>query len=421
MPPRDRTYIPRLVDAWLAELVADVPAVLLVGPRASGKTTTASRLARTVLRIDDPNVRAAVAADPDSVLRDATPPALVDEWQLAPEILAATKRLVDDDPSPGRLLLAGSAADDINVGQWPGTGRVIRVPMWGLTQRELRGAATGATFIDRLIDAVDQGSDVTFPLPPDPPDNSGYVELAVASGFPEALARSSARTRAAWLDSYLDHLIGRDLGPSAAAGGAGKLRRYLRTLAASTAGSPALTTLTRAADLDRRTIERYDALLERLFVTEQVPAWSSNRLTRITQRSKRYVCDAAIAATALGVDRRAILRDADLLGRIMDTFVASQLRPELSLGDRPASMYHLREQAGRREVDLVIERRDGALVAIEIKAATLVEQHDARHLAWFREQLPAGELRAGVVFYTGTLVRRLDERIWAVPICALWG
>ena len=76
---------------------------------------------------------------------------------------------------------------------------------------------------------------------------------------------------------------------------------------------------------------------------------------------------------------------------------------------------------GRREVDLVIERRDGALVAIEIKAATLVEQHDARHLAWFREQLPAGELRAGVVFYTGTLVRRLDERIWAVPICALWG
>lgn len=128
-----RSYIERLVDPWLAELVADVPAVLLVGPRAAGKTTTAARLARTVLRLDDRNVRAAIAADPDSVLRDADPPVLVDEWQLAPDVLAATKRLVDDDSSPGRFLLAGSAADDVGVQQWPGTGRVIRVPLWGLT------------------------------------------------------------------------------------------------------------------------------------------------------------------------------------------------------------------------------------------------------------------------------------------------
>ena len=103
----------------------------------------------------------------------------------------------------------------------------------------------------------------------------------------------------------------------------GKLRRYLRAVAASTAASPTLATLAEATDLDRTTIERYDILLERLFVTEQVPAWSSNWLTRVTRRTKRYVCDPAIAATVLGVDRRALLRNADLLGRIIDTFVAA--------------------------------------------------------------------------------------------------
>ncbi|MFN0092197.1 MAG: ATP-binding protein [Acidimicrobiales bacterium] len=415
-----RSYIERLVDPWLAELVADVPAIMLVGPRATGKTTTAARLARTVLRLDDRNVRAAITADPDSVLRDADPPVLVDEWQLAPDVLAATKRLVDADPSPGRFLLAGSAADDAGAQQWPGTGRVIRVPLWSLTQRELHTKVAGPTFLDRIIEEIDTTGEATFPLPAEHPDTAGYVDLALASGFPEALARNSVRTRSAWLDSYLDHLIGRDVALLTDVRNPGKLRRHLRAIAASTAASPTLATLAEASELDRSTIERYDLLLERLFVTEQVPAWSSNRLTRITRRPKRYICDPALAATALGVDRRAVLRNADLLGRIIDTFVAAQLRPELSLGTRPAAMYHLREQSGRREIDVILERRDGAIVAIEVKAATAVDEHDARHLAWLRDQLPTGNVRAGLVLYTGTLVRPLGRNLWAVPICTLW-
>ncbi|MDY7102368.1 MAG: DUF4143 domain-containing protein [Actinomycetota bacterium] len=415
-----REYIERLVDPWLSELVGDVPAVMLVGPRAAGKTTTAARLARTVLRLDDRNVRGAVAADPDSVLRDADPPVLVDEWQLAPDVLAATKRLVDADPSPGRFLLAGSAADDMDRQQWPGTGRVIRVPLWSLTQRELNAKVAGPTFLDRIVEEIDATGDVTFPLPAHRPNTAEYVDLALASGFPEALARGSSRTRSAWLDSYLDHLIGRDVALVADVRDPGKLRRHLRAVAASTASSPTLVTLAEASGVDRSTIERYDLVLERLFVAEQVPGWSSNRLTRVTRRAKRYICDPALAASALGADRRSVLRNADLLGRLIDTFVAGQLRPELTLGTRPAAMFHLREQSGRREIDLVLERRDGAIVAIEVKAASAVDERDARHLAWLRDQLPAGELKAGLVLYTGTLARPLGRRLWAVPICALW-
>jgi len=412
---KSHAYIVRLLDPWLDELLNDVAGVMLVGPRACGKTTSALRHATTVLRLDQRAVRDAVEADPDAVLADADPPVLVDEWQLAPSAIGAAKRLIDQEPSAGRFLFTGSAADELGAGQWPGTGRLIRVPIWGLTRREIEGAARSGTFVDRLID-----DDFSFPLPRQRPDTAGYIDRALESGFPEACARTSTRTRSAWLESYIDHLVGRDVALLNQISDPLRLRRYLRALAATTAGMPTLNTLLDATDIARPTADRYDHLLERLFVCERVPAWSSNRLTRVTGRAKRYVCDPAIAAALLGVDRRTILRDAELLGRIIDTFVAAQLRPELSLGQRPATMYHLRQESGRREVDLLIERTDGALVAIEIKASTSVDLDDARHLIWLREQLPASTFRAGVVFHTGPHVIALDERIWAVPICALW-
>ena len=413
-------YVPRLVDSWLTELVADVPAVLLVGPRARGKTTTAQRHAKTILRLDVANVRDAVLGDPDAVLDEAVAPVLVDEWQLAPGVMAAAKRLVDARPEAGRFLFAGSGGDDAGVDQWPGTGRFIRVPMWGMTRREIEGRVGPSMFIDRIVDGR-HGDALAINLPQVRPDTAGYIDRLLASGFPEANARVSERTRFAWLDSYVDHLVGRDVALIADVRDPRRLRRYLRVLAASTAGEPSTETLLGASDLNRATADRYDALLERLYVTERVPSWSSNRLTRVSSRMKRYVCDPAIAAALIGADRRSILRDADLLGRLLDSFVAAQLRPELRLGRRPATMFHLRQDGGRREVDIVIERSDGLLVGIEVKAGSSVARHDARHLMWLRDRLPPGQLVAGLVLHTGQHVVALDERIWAVPICALWG
>lgn len=262
--------------------------------------------------------------------------------------------------------------------------------------------------------------DGTFPLPFERPDMMGYIDRALASGFPQGVKINSERTRSAWLNSYIDHLVGRDVALIAEIRDPMRLRRYLSTIAANTAGTPSVSTLVETAGLNRETAQRYDVLLERLFVTEQVPAWSSNRLSRLSAHPKRYVCDPALSAALIGADRRAILRDVDLLGRMIDTFVVSQLRPELTLGRLPVTMFHLR-QDGQKEVDILLEERNGTLVAIEVKAANDVNRSDARHLLWLRDKLGPATVRASIVFYTGSHVIRLDERVWAVPICSLWG
>jgi uncharacterized protein len=408
-------YVKRLAEPWIAELLEDVPAILLVGPRASGKTTTALRHARTVLRLDHEAVRGAMAADPEAVLRDAEPTVLVDEWQLEPTSLAAAKRLIDVDDSAGQFIFAGSAADEVGPHAWPATGRFIRVPLWGLTCRELAGNTRQSMFFDRV---ADPNFDGTFPLPKERPDTAAYIDTALLSGFPQGIRRSSERTRTAWLGSYLELLLQRDVALIAEIRDPMRLRRYLAALAASTAGIPSTTTLMQATSLNRETVQRYDVLLERLFVTEQVPAWSSNRLTRLSAHAKRYICDSALAATLLGADRRTILRDVNLLGRIIDTFVASQLRPELELGILPVTMFR---QDGQREIDILLERRDGAVVAIEVKAAVAADVRDARHLIWLQEKIGEKSFRAGIVFYTGSHVVPLGKKIWVVPLCALWG
>lgn len=413
-------YVDRLVDPLLSELIADVPGVMIVGPRACGKTTTSIRRAKTVLRMDRDDTRRAVGADPDALLADAEPLVLVDEWQRAPTTLAAAKRLIDHDAASGRFLFTGSASDTLSPDAWPGTGRFIRVPMWGLTQREVLGPkrVRPTTFFDAVVDVEDEN--LAIGLPADVPDIVGYVDLLLMSGFPEALARSSIRTRSLWLESYVDHIVGRDVDLVGEVRDAARLRRYLAVLAANSAGIPAMQTLATSASVNRDTAQRFDGFLERLFITEQVPAWASSRLSRLAATPKRYLCEPALAAPLLGLERRSITRDADTAGRMIDSFVAAQIRPELQVGSMPVSMFHIR-QGGRREIDIVLERRDGALIALEIKAAADVDLHDARHLVWLRDQLDSDRFRAGIVLHTGRHIRRLATRIWAVPICALWG
>src|SRR3954468_10927758 len=145
-------YKERAADRLIRELLSELPALLIVGPRATGKTTTASRHAATTIRLDRPGEAAAFQADPDSALRGFEEPVLLDEWQVVPEVLGAVKRAVDADPRPGRFVITGSVRADLEDQTWPGTGRILRVPIWPLAQREIAGLRGVQGLFDRIID-----------------------------------------------------------------------------------------------------------------------------------------------------------------------------------------------------------------------------------------------------------------------------
>lgn len=415
MNPRE-SYVPRLVDPLLNQLFEALPAVMLVGPRATGKTTTARRFGQSIVRLDRQSVATSVRADPDVALSAYEEPIVIDEWQLVPEVLGAVKRSVDEDYSPGRYILTGSTGADLTAAGWPATGRVVRVPLWGLSERELEGDATAVPFLSRLFsDGLDGVA-----APKEGPDLRGYLERALRGGFPEVARQTSNQARGMWLSSYVDQLVTRDVALAGVVRDPARLRRYLQAAAANTAGAPEHKLLYDAAGLDRRTGLAYDDLLEALFVTEHVPAWTSSRLGRLTGTPKRYLTDPALLRPLLGVDERALLRNADLLGRTIDTFVTAQLRAELAVCEEEPRLFHVRASPGQHEIDLLAESTDGRVLAFEIKASAAPTAADAKHLVWLRDRLE-DRFVAGVVFHTGPLPFPISDRIAALPISALWG
>jgi uncharacterized protein len=190
-------------------------------------------------------------------------------------------------------------------------------------------------------------------------------------------------------------------------------------LAASAGGISTLKTLIDSAGIDRQTATAYDGLLEHLFVTEQLPAWTANRLNRLVQLPKRYLVDPAFLGPLLGVDARAVLRDSDLLGRLLDNFVVSQLRADCVVSDLMPQLFHIRDANGRREVDVLVEFADGRVLGIEVKATAAPVPDDARHLRWLRGVIGA-RFVAGIVMHTGPKRFRLGEDLYALPICSLW-
>ena len=375
-------YIRRLADQLIVDIFAEFSVVSLLGPRASGKTTSLRRYAKTVIRLDVENVAEGFKADPDAALRGLPEPILLDEWQGAPEVLGAVKRSVDEDPSPGRYLLAGSIRSRDQFRSWPGTGRFVDVRLHPMNVRELRGMGSGASVFDRLFAANTKAGELGLAAPDDPPDLRGYLDLAVRGGFPAAAMTDSDLARTRWLTSYIAHALShdvQDLEPGTKARDRQKLETYFKAVALNSAGVLDHRTIYEAAEVAKATGEAYESLLRDLLLLELLPAWRS---------SVRGGSEA--------------------------------LRPEAEVANPIVKLGHLRTQGGVREVDLVAEAGDGRVIGIEVKAGGASRsRRDSRHLAWMRDQLN-DRFHAGIVFHTGPAIYALDERIFAVPIASLW-
>lgn len=219
-------YVRRVVDTELDDLIDELPALWLDGPKAVGKTATASQRAATIRRLDRPAVRQIAESDAALALA-GQPPVLLDEWQRLPAVWDAVKAAVDADTSPGQFLLTGSAAS----GTHSGAGRIKAVRMRPLTLPE-RGVASPTVSVQDLLSgeriAVDGESDLNL---------ADYVDLILGSGFP-AFQRLTGRSLRAQLDGYLDRIVDVDLEESGLrVRRPATVRAWLRAFAAATATS----------------------------------------------------------------------------------------------------------------------------------------------------------------------------------------
>ena len=406
-------YRQRLVDPLMAELLTELPALAVVGPRASGKTTTSARHARTMIRLDRPAEAVAVAADPDAALEGLPEPVLLDEWQEVPQVLGAVKRACDTDPRPGRFILTGSVRAEIEAKAWPATGRVTRVAMFPLTVGEQLDLPA-----EPLVDRIARG----MPAPSGGgagPNLRDYINMALRGGFPNAALTMGERARRSWLETYVQEIVTRDA--EAAGGGRDSVRlsRYFEAYALNSAGIVDDTTLYGAAGIDRRTALGYSELLTRIFVIDELPAWTSNRLKRLSLASKRFLIDPSLLASVTGATERTAMADGELLGRLLETLVVAQLRAQAVVSAHRCRLYHLRQHHGRHEVDVVVELDARQVIGIEVKATAAPSGGDASHLAWLRDHI-ADRFTAGVVLHTGPASFQLGDRLWALPISTLW-
>ncbi|MGH3442293.1 MAG: ATP-binding protein [Nitriliruptorales bacterium] len=408
-------YVPRLVDELLRKRVRTFPAVLVVGPRAVGKTTSARRIVRSVARLDVPREAAAFEADADVALASFEEPVLLDEWQVVPEVLGAVKRAVDEDPRPGRFVLTGSVRADLDARAWPGTGRLVRVSLEPMVLSERMRADLGAarSRIDRLFDEGAgwlTGRRCSLGL-------DDHLEAALAGGWPQLLGLEH-QDRVAWLASYVDQLITRDAQLVDGGRDPDRLRAWLRAYAATVATVTDDRSIYTSAGVAKATGESYGRLMEALLIARPLPAWWTNELKRLARRPKRHLVDAALLSVLLGMDARGALRTGSH-GQILEAFVASQIRALLATTREPTRAFHLRHLDGH-EIDVVLERADRRLVAIEVKATAAPRHDDVVHLRWLRE-VWGDRVAATLLAHTGPAAFDMGGGVIATPLGVLLG
>ena len=404
---------PRGIDRIVAdELLPAFPAVFLVGPRGCGKSTSMVRLADTVLDLSEPGIRLAATEDPDAILASSVGTVLIDEWQEAPEILGAVKRAVDSDRSntPGRFIVTGSVRAAHQAATWPGTGRLIRVRMYGLTQSELEA--------DRDYNPIDALFASATPVFGQSKLSRGdYLDRIIAGRFPSVVGLSG-RNRSRWFSAYIEQLVDRDVAQlSGRLAQPAKLRSVLTSCAVRTGQELNKNATAADAQVDARTADRAIALLEDLSIVLRVPAWHTKRLKRLTQSPKIHFCDPGMAAYLLDTDAATLGQSPGLIGQMFETFVVAELATYLETASSETRLFHVRDRDGK-EVDVVLESH-GRIVGLEVKSSTQVNRSDARGLRWLRDRI-GEDFHYGAVLYTGTLPFQLDEKIWALPISSLW-
>jgi len=391
------------------------PVIMLIGARQTGKSTLAKLLAESkewyaqYTTLDDLTIKSAALMDPHGFISNLSLPLVIDEVQLAPELLPAIKLLIDHNRKPGQFLLTGSA----NVLTLPKVseslaGRVELFTLFPLSQGELIGKKEN--FIDRSFSG-------SLKIIPATAENDIW-ERVVDGGFPEVLQRTSYERKQVWSRDYITTMLQRDIRELTQISGLAIIPRFLELLAPRVGASHNATEMSRAMQIPQTSIKRYMSLFEATFLIHRLLPWSTNLGKRLVKTPKLYFNDTGLAAHLTGQTTDALRAKSLLFGPLLENFVLNELRKQATWSQRSPRFYHLRTQSGI-EVDFILEAQNGDCVGIEVKAAGTVRADDFKGCQWMQDQL-GHKLVAGIVLYLGKKIVPFGQKFWAMPVSAIW-
>jgi len=359
-----KEYYKRLVERQINDTMDAMGAVLVQGPRAVGKSTTARRLSKSYISIDESVELIEIAKNSPEIILKGDTPRFIDEWQLSAPIWNAVRHEVDIRQKTGQFILAGSSSPSTDITHHTGAGRIGRVTMFPLSLYESNDS-TQQVDIKSLF----------FETNPRIAGYGGlnieqYVHKIVIGGWPGLIGKTEKQSQI-YLSNYIDDISRINLGNDIHKTDPARMRALLRAISRNISTETPVSKLAAEAGLNMvsvsaQTARKYMDQLTQIFVLQELPAWATHIRSNVRQRvnPKWHFSDPSIAATALDLSSEQLLTDPKTLGYFFESLAIRDLRIYAqALG---GNVYHYRDETGL-EVDSIIELRNGKWLACEIK------------------------------------------------------
>jgi len=409
-----RNEIPR----WQAESVKNAlgkrRVVVLTGGRQTGKTTLLNQVLdkdSIFVSLDDDGILTFAKEDPKGFIKHSASTMFIDEIQKAPNLIPEIKLAVDKNNRPGQFCITGSA----NIQTLP----IITDSMAGRNKRiRLRPLTTGE-ILEKKPNFLKHAFAMDFPRKITGFDKEHIFELAFRGGYPEVIKLDMQKDRKEWHIDFIDDLINKDLKDLMNIRRQHELKELVLILAGWSGKFMDAAKIGAGMALSKQTLEIYINALESLYLFDRVHPFVRTDYERVGKSAKFYANDTGFMTSILGWKKEEIMRDSDRSGKLMETFIFQELTAQIDL----SSEYHLYQYRDykKHEIDFLIERDDGAMVGIEVKAAHSVSKEDFAPQIWFRENIyKGGTPYIALVLYSGEDILSFGEGLLAVPAAALW-
>lgn len=408
-----RHLLPQII-----ETLEESPAILLVGPRQSGKTTSVTIISEQngydFVSFDSIVNQAAALEDPIGFIESRKKPMILDEVQRVPMIFLPIKVDIDKHRNiNGRYILTGSANPLLvpKLGDAL-TGRMSLFQMWPLSQGEISG--TEESFLDRVFEKDFGYSEViSF-------SKNELIKKICLGGFPGMLLAKTDRARRSWCDSYLSLAMQKDVQELARIEGLSHLPKILQIVATRIGSTLNYSDLSTPTNTSVTTLRRYMQLLHSLFLLHSIPPWSRNLGKRLTKAPKVYFIDTGILVHTLNFDEERLENMSSILGGVTENFVINELCKQISWAKKKrVKIYYCRFSDNKSEIDIILEDERGKIVGIEVKSGETLNSSDFKHFKQLKEMIGKDFLR-GIVLYSGKEKVPFGSDNWAVPIKDIW-